>query len=565
MKHWRDLSLRSKIFLCFGTLILLSTAAITLYAVSITISELDAYALQSMERNAQYVSREISALLRNTQMQSVLFASDKTVDEALAGYDAKTTLQKWESWSALQKNCTLWVATKQLGDIRIHFYASHQFLRDGIRFYEGVEKVSALARRQGERDAYWDLFSDTGCYSCLTPLVVNWHNMGYVEVQMSLAPLLEVMDTQSQTGMALSLTDGVQVLDAAGQVSAYNLGLALPQTEEMAYLHHDDAIFTVLRMDPYPFYLVCETSAVLISEKGVASLRSILMLLAAVLLGAFLLAWLTSRFICSRLERLKGAMIRVKDGERDVHVDDSSGDEFGQILRVFNQMAADLKTTTETALRNERISREAELRLLQAQINPHFINNTLESISWAAASHDDAHVQYLVRNLSAFLRASLSKTRQMYTVAREWQSIEAYWNIQQYRFGDRICLQTSLPPELSEVPILPMLLQPLVENALLHGLLCRPERGGCVRLSAERVEDLLIIEVEDDGVGMPPQQLKAVQSGMESQTAGSYGLWNVHQRVRTHYGEEYGLSLQSRLDEGTLCILTVPYIKHENE
>ena len=103
MKHWRDLSLRSKIFLCFGTLILLSTAAITLYAVSITISELDAYALQSMERNAQYVSREISALLRNTQMQSVLFASDKTVDEALAGYDAKTTLQKWESWSALQK------------------------------------------------------------------------------------------------------------------------------------------------------------------------------------------------------------------------------------------------------------------------------------------------------------------------------------------------------------------------------------------------------------------------------------------------------------------------------
>ena len=145
MKHWRDLSLRSKIFLCFGTLILLSTAAITLYAVSITISELDAYALQSMERNAQYVSREISALLRNTQMQSVLFASDKTVDEALAAYDAKTTLQKWESWSALQKNCTLWVATKQLGDIRIHFYASHQFLRDGIRFYEGVEKVSALA------------------------------------------------------------------------------------------------------------------------------------------------------------------------------------------------------------------------------------------------------------------------------------------------------------------------------------------------------------------------------------------------------------------------------------
>ena len=102
-------------------MILLSTAAITLYAVSITISELDAYALQSMERNAQYVSREISALLRNTQMQSVLFASDKTVDEALAGYDAKTTLQKWESWKRLgvkaseMESAALFVVAAALG------------------------------------------------------------------------------------------------------------------------------------------------------------------------------------------------------------------------------------------------------------------------------------------------------------------------------------------------------------------------------------------------------------------------------------------------------------------
>ena len=115
-----------------------------------------------------------------------------------------------------------------------------------------------------------------------------------------------------------------------------------------------------------------------------------------------------------------------------------------------------------------------------------------------------------------------------------------------------------------DVPILPMLLQPLVEIALLHGILPKSSPG-LVALRLEECDGLLIVEVEDDGVGIPPEELEKLQTAINSQNEGSYGLWNVHQRIRTQYGGAFGLSVQSTVGEGTLCILTIPTSPDKNE
>ncbi len=153
-KKWRDASLHNKIFFSFGLLILISVTVITICAVSMAGSELERYALKMNERNLQYVSKEINSLLSNTRAQAILFAGDKTVQEALEKYETKTTLEKYESWSALQKNCMLWVATRQLADIRLHLYEDQQFLRDGIRYISKSKSKEAFENAL----SYYQLF-----------------------------------------------------------------------------------------------------------------------------------------------------------------------------------------------------------------------------------------------------------------------------------------------------------------------------------------------------------------------------------------------------------------------
>jgi len=565
-RWWRRLSLRSKMFFSFGLLVLFSTALIATYAISLTTGEMDAYALRAIDRNIQYVSREIGVQLRYVQGQAILFANDKTVRDSLDGYAGGTVLSKYERWLALSKTCDLWVATRQLSDIRFHLHEDLQFLRDGFRFISGTDVPELLRSQQGEREVWWQLFPGEGRYSCFTSLT-SWRSMGYVEIQMDATLLLQALDTQPQTGMELFLTDGQLLMGADGVIHPYALDMPLPDHGELQHMHQTHQgvkmLYTALKMEDYPLYLIGQMPAALLGESGMHALRSIVALLAAVLVVAFLLAWFISRSVFSRLEKLKSAMAQVEQGRLHVQVDEASTDEMGQILSAFNHMASELEITTEAALRNQRISKETELRLLQAQINPHFIYNTLESISWAAQSHDTAHVHYLVRNLSDFLRASLSKTQQMSTVAQELATIRSYWNIQAYRFGERISLDVQAAPEVMDVPLLPMLLQPLVENALLHGLLPR-QAPGQVWLRIESCDGLLIVEVEDDGVGIHPHELDELQCAIESQREGSYGLWNVHQRVRTQYGAAFGLSVQSAPGEGTVCILTIPH-KIENE
>lgn len=572
MKHlWEKLPLHVKIFVSFGLLLAFSMVTVTMYASFIVTQELEQQTIADAQRIIDASGQKVGAELTLLAQQTRQLANNHSLQGALKDYDEQTTLTQWERWVSLNMIGDTWTQTRRAINMRLHLPGSMLFLRDNITFIPNEDLPNEIIARQGNQSLLWHVSEDGSSLSCLSPILSDWERLGYVELTIQSSRLSEVMDTQNMTGVSLYL------LSAEGTLMASNEG-SLPLGDLDLQSQQGEAEFTRLQREGYAilrrvlplpdmplFYLVGEVPVALVSENGRAMLQSMLLASLVVLALAFLFAFLISQSVTRRLRTLSAAMARLEHGDLDVQIDQDGTDELGRMLAHFDQMASALKTSHEENEHIQYLRRESELRLLQAQINPHFIHNTLESISWAAKRNDAEHVDFLVQNLSGFLRLSLTKTEQVSTLSRELSLVQFYFNVQAYRFQDKISLQVDVPGTAMESLLPPLLIQPLVENAVLHGLLRDGQRCGTVTLHVQAVMDLLIIEVRDDGVGMDDEALQTLRCQLENPRGGSYGLWNVHQRARAYAGEEYGLCVESAPGEGTVCILTLPYRMTENE
>ena len=211
--------------------------------------------------------------------------------------------------------------------------------------------------------------------------------------------------------------------------------------------------------------------------------------------------------------------------------------------------------------------RATELKLLQAQINPHFLYNTLDTIIWLAEAGQKEQVVMMVSTLSDFFRTTLSKGRDYIMVKEETAHIRSYLTIQQFRYRDILEYEINIPEELNEYQILKLTLQPLVENALYHGI--KNKRGlGHILVSGKKQGGNLVFTVRDNGKGMDPERLAYVQrlirGGLKDEDAPSgFGLFNVNQRLQLNYGPGYGLFLASEEGEWTEVNVIIPAEKNE--
>lgn len=211
--------------------------------------------------------------------------------------------------------------------------------------------------------------------------------------------------------------------------------------------------------------------------------------------------------------------------------------------------------------------RKAEFELLQAQINPHFLYNTLDAIVWSAEAGNQKQVVNMVGSLSEFFRTSLNKGKEMVTIREELQHVRSYLEIQQIRYQDILSYEIDVPQELHNYLIPKITIQPLVENALYHGIKNR-RGGGKISVTGELGEDDYIIKVTDDGIGMDEERLSQVRRGLTDQDPDSgkiYGLYNVNERIRLEFGEEYGISIDSAYEKGTTLTIRLPQKKISTE
>ena len=220
------------------------------------------------------------------------------------------------------------------------------------------------------------------------------------------------------------------------------------------------------------------------------------------------------------------------------------------------------KPIEEQVTREQKQLRKAEFELLQAQINPHFLYNTLDTIVWSAEAGNQKQVVKMVGSLSDFFRSSLNKGKEIVTIRDELQHVRSYLEIQQIRYQDILSYEIDVPEELFDFQIPKITIQPIVENALYHGIK-NVRGGGKITVTGMDEGETMLIQVKDNGKGMKPERLKEITKGLTGEKledTAIYGLYNVNERIRLSFGEEYGINIESEYEKGSCVSIRLPKI-----
>lgn len=276
-----------------------------------------------------------------------------------------------------------------------------------------------------------------------------------------------------------------------------------------------------------------------------------------------LLAVMTALFITKPLRRIVVAMNQFGEGKPpNLPLNANAHDEIGALQRSFNRMSEKIQKLIEQVRTVSAKEKEAELKALQAQINPHFVYNTLDTINWMAIERDETQISRLINSLSDIMRYAIRSDDQLVTVEEELKWAENYIHIQKHRFEDRFDVHFQIDERTWLLNMPRLLLQPIIENAIVHGMGER-ENGGLITILNELdpSEKKLIFVIEDNGSGMEQETLQQIQ---ERRTA-RVGIQNTHDRIRLKYGAEYGLAITSQIDIGTKVMLTLPVIREDDQ
>ena len=293
------------------------------------------------------------------------------------------------------------------------------------------------------------------------------------------------------------------------------------------------------------------------------SITSVLLIF--ILIGALTISKKIMEGITAPILRLCHAAEQAGRGDFKTRAHEENLNEIAVLNASFNRMVEEIGKLVEDIRVEELNLRAAELRLLQEQINPHFLYNTLDNIIWLAESKETQQVVNMVSALSDFFRTTLSKGKDYISVKDEEAHINSYLQIQQFRYRDILTYEIDMDEEVYDCEILKLTLQPLVENALYHGI--KGKRGlGHIRVAGCIRDGLLEFTVTDNGIGMKEERLREVRriitGEMEStKEKGGFGLFNVNERIRLNYGQQYGIRIESNYGEGTCIWVTVPAVK----
>lgn len=291
-------------------------------------------------------------------------------------------------------------------------------------------------------------------------------------------------------------------------------------------------------------------------------------LLGFILVSVIFFARRITRNIAEPISELCDVAATAGEGDFEIRTKgDNSIVEIQKLNTSVNQMIKKIGQLVDDIRVEEINLRAAELRLLQEQINPHFLYNTLDNIIWLAESGEDEEVVKMVSSLSSFFRTTLSKGRDYITIAEEREHIESYLSIQKFRYRDILSYDIDFEAEILDHSILKLTLQPIVENALYHGI--KNKRGmGHIQIDGRMAGDNIEFIVSDNGIGMREEEaehLRKVISGLVSddRSGGGFGLFNVNQRLQLNYGKEYGLNIESTYNVGTTIRVKIPAVKKQ--
>jgi two-component system sensor histidine kinase YesM len=281
-----------------------------------------------------------------------------------------------------------------------------------------------------------------------------------------------------------------------------------------------------------------------------------------------LAAWGISRSIYIPIKRLHDVTATITKNDLQALVTHDNMDEITEMGLSFNIMIGRIRDLLDAKVKEQENLKKAELRALQAQINPHFLYNTLDTIIWMTESQKTDEVIEIVRALSSFFRISLSKGRDWITIGEEVERTRSYLIIQKMRYRDILDYRIEVDEGVAGNTVLKLILQPLVENAIYHGIKNKRQGGTVVVRAKQGNENEILLQVEDNGIGFTPEKLAQLRSELaddsgEIRLESGYGIGNVNQRIRLYYGKQYGVSITSEHRTGTCVSIVIPAVKED--
>ena len=295
-----------------------------------------------------------------------------------------------------------------------------------------------------------------------------------------------------------------------------------------------------------------------------------LMLQIFLLYGIFLLlalffANVLAHSITGRLSSVIRQMQTVRHGPPTPMESPEAHDEIGDLIDTYNYMTRKMDELMKKQAKSAEDLRIAEFNSLQAQINPHFLYNTMDMINWMALQGQTEEISHAVQSLSRFYKLTLSRKKGISTIARELEHVTIYVQLQNMRYHDSIELITDIPDELSEYQIPKLTLQPVVENSILHGILEKESKSGTIVITGWMENEDIVLLISDDGVGISPEILSTILSGSgNSQSGGTnIAVYNTHRRLQILYGKDYGLTYSSNPGKGTEVEIRFPAHREE--
>lgn len=251
-------------------------------------------------------------------------------------------------------------------------------------------------------------------------------------------------------------------------------------------------------------------------------------------------------------------MKEVEKGNFHEKVETSGSDEIANLGKSYNIMIQTVDELMEARVKDQEQKRKSELRALQAQINPHFLYNTLDSIVWMAEEGKNQEVVTMTASLAKLFRQSISNEAEEFTLRQEVDYVRNYLVIQKMRYKEQLNYDIQVPESILNYYVIKLILQPLVENALYHGVKYK-DGVGTIFVDGYETESTVVLQVIDDGIGMDEEELSHLfEKRKSTHKTSRVAIRNIHNRIQLHYGKEFGLSFESKKGYGTKVMITLP-------
>ena len=379
---------------------------------------------------------------------------------------------------------------------------------------------------------------------------------------------LTAITTESESKLWLeSLLRNINALEKRVDDIVDSIDAGSRYSENIEMLDNNIYILTELIQDDIQYYIYYQTrymeKVTDTLQKQIGRFMVVCSILIAVLIAVVAVsAVMIVSGILQPIRQLNSVTEKIAQGDFNARAQVNSDDEVAELAVSFNKMAGNMQSLIDKVKEDERKMRKADLRLLQEQIQPHFLYNTLDTIVWLIESNEPDEAVTMVVTLSDFFREILSKGKEFISIKEEEKHISSYLQIQEMRYRDILEYDIQLDQVIYKYQILKLTLQPVVENALYHGIKYKRAKG-CIHIHGEKEGDIIRLTVRDDGVGMDEEELAQLRQQIEKpcqETEKGFGLANVNERIHMYFGYEYGMKIESEKGKGTTVEIVIPAI-----